>query len=145
MNLTTHERPGVYSSYDASTLVRGSGGHKTVGLAAINSTASAGVPITVTSYEAAVAAFGSQEGKQDMAELIRIALLNGAAAVPVRSRDPCGRDHNFPLGKNGETEATAGARLVLGVRSTAQDYGDSRAGSRQVSSYSPALPHKSCF
>lgn len=81
MNLTTHERPGVYSSYDASTLVRGSGGHKTVGLAAINSTASAGVPITVTSYEAAVAAFGSQEGKQDMAELIRIALLNGAAAV----------------------------------------------------------------
>lgn len=31
MNLTTHERPGVYSSYDASTLVRGSGGHKTVG------------------------------------------------------------------------------------------------------------------
>ena len=60
MNLTTHERPGVYSSYDASTLVRGSGGHKTVGLAAINSTASAGVPITVTSYEAAVAAFGSQ-------------------------------------------------------------------------------------
>ena len=81
MNLTTHERPGVYSSYDASTLVRGSGGHKTVGLAAINSTASAGVPITVTSYEAAVAAFGNQEGKQDMAELIRIALLNGAAAV----------------------------------------------------------------
>ena len=81
MNLTTHERPGVYSSYDASTLVRGSGGHQIVGLAAINSVAAAGVPITVTSYEAAVSAFGSQEGKQDMAELIRIALLNGAAAV----------------------------------------------------------------
>lgn len=81
MNLTTHERPGVYSSYDASTLVRGSGGHQIVGLAAINSVASAGVPITVTSYEAAVSAFGSQEGKQDMAELIRVALLNGAAAV----------------------------------------------------------------
>lgn len=81
MNLTTHERPGVYSSYDASTLVRGSGGHQIVGLAAINSVAAAGVPITVTSYEAAVSAFGSQEGKQDMAELIRVALLNGAAAV----------------------------------------------------------------
>lgn len=81
MNLTTHERPGVYSSYDASTLVRGSGGHKTVGLVAINSVADAGVPVTVTSYEAAVAAFGSQAGKQDMAELIRVALLNGAAAV----------------------------------------------------------------
>ena len=49
MNLTTHERPGVYSSYDASTLVRGSGGHQIVGLAAINSVAAAGVPITVTS------------------------------------------------------------------------------------------------
>ena len=35
----------------------------------------------MTSYEAAVSAFGSQEGKQDMAELIRVALLNGAAAV----------------------------------------------------------------
>lgn len=81
MNLTTHERPGVYSSYDASTLVRGSGGHQIVGLAAINSVAAARVPITVTSYEGAVAAFGSQEGKQDMAELIRVALLNGAAAV----------------------------------------------------------------
>lgn len=81
MNLTTHERPGVYSSYDASTLVRGSGGHKTVGLAAINTVADAGVPITVTSYEGAVAAFGSQAGAQDMAELIRIALLNGASAV----------------------------------------------------------------
>lgn len=81
MNLTTHERPGVYSSYDASTLVRGSGGHQIVGLAAINSVAPAGVPITVTSYEGAVTAFGSQEGKQDMAELIRVALLNGAAAV----------------------------------------------------------------
>ena len=90
MNLTTHERPGVYSSYDASTLVRGSGGHKIVGLAAVNTVASAGVPMTVTSYEAAVAAFGSQEGKQDMAELIRIALLNGAAAVvavPVANED----------------------------------------------------------
>lgn len=71
--------------------------------------------------------------------------LKGAAAVPVTSRDPGGRDHKFPLGINEETEAAAGVRLVLGVSSTARDYGDSRAGSRQVSSYSPALPHKSCF
>lgn len=112
MNLTTHERPGVYSSYDASTLVRGSGGHKTVGLAAINSTASAGVPITVTSYEAAVAAFGSQEGKQDMAELIRIALLNGAAAVAgaiAAQSDPA-----IPLG---------GAEL-LGLKGLSAQYSD---------------------
>lgn len=77
MNVTTHERPGVYSVYGASSLVRGSGGRKTVGLAVINTKAKAGVIQTITSYEGAVSAFGSQ----DMAELIRVLLLNGAAAV----------------------------------------------------------------
>lgn len=41
MNVTTHERPGVYSVYGASSLVRGSGGRKTVGLAVINTKAKA--------------------------------------------------------------------------------------------------------
>lgn len=81
MNVTTHERPGVYSVYGASSLVRGSGGRKTVGLAAVNTKAEAGVIQTITSYEGAVAAFGSQADSQDMAELIRVLLLNGAAAV----------------------------------------------------------------
>lgn len=36
---------------------------------------------TITSYEGAVSAFGSQADSQDMAELIRVLLLNGAAAV----------------------------------------------------------------
>lgn len=81
MSVTTHERPGVYSSYDASTLVRGSGGRRTVGLAAVNTNAEAGKIYTITSYEGAVAAFGSQSGAEDMAELIRLILLNGAAAV----------------------------------------------------------------
>ena len=94
MNVTTHERPGVYSVYGASSLVRGSGGRKTVGLAAVNTKAEAGVIQTITSYEGAVAAFGSQAdsqdmavppfgnaGGQDMAELIRVILLNGAGAV----------------------------------------------------------------
>lgn len=64
---------------------------------------------------------------------------------PCAPGTPAGGNHKFPLGINEETEAAAGMRLVLGVSSTARDYGDSRAGSRQVSSYSPALPHKSCF
>ena len=81
MNVTTHERPGVYSVYGASSLVRGSGGRKTVGLAVINTKAKAGVIQTITSYEGAVSAFGSQADSQDMAELIRVLLLNGAAAV----------------------------------------------------------------
>jgi len=56
-----------------------------VGLAAINTQAPAGVVQTVTSYDRAVALFGSN-GAEDMAELIRLALKNGAsgvAAVPV--------------------------------------------------------------
>ena len=83
MNVTTHERPGVYSVYGASSLVRGSGGRKTVGLAAVNTKAEAGVIQTITSYEEAVSTFGSQADSQDMAELIRVILLNGAAAVAV--------------------------------------------------------------
>ena len=36
--VTTHERPGVYSAYDASAVVSGSGGGKVVGLAALPDT-----------------------------------------------------------------------------------------------------------
>ena len=80
MSITTHERPGVYSSYGASSLIRGSGGRKTVGLVAVNTKATAKTVYTITSYEEAVTTFGSAGG-QDMAELIRVILLNGAAAV----------------------------------------------------------------
>ena len=80
MNVTTHQRPGVYSAYDASTVVSGNGGGRLVGLAAINATAQAGVAQTITSYEKAVAVFGS-DGSEDMAELIRLALKNGAGGV----------------------------------------------------------------
>ena len=80
MSITTHERPGVYSSYGASSLIRGSGGRKTVGLVAVNTKATAKTIYTITSYEEAVTTFGSAGG-QDMAELIRVILLNGAAAV----------------------------------------------------------------
>ena len=80
MNVTTHQRPGVYSAYDASTIVSGSGGGRLVGLAAVNTVATAGEVQTITSYEKAVAVFGS-DGDEDMAELIRLALKNGAGGV----------------------------------------------------------------
>ena len=89
MSVTTHERPGVYSEYDASSVVQGRQGRKMVGMAAIHATAPAGVPQTVTSYESALIAFGSTGG-QDMTELIRLALKNGAAgvvAVPVADEE----------------------------------------------------------
>ena len=87
MSVTTHERPGVYSEYDASSVVQGRQGRKMVGMAAIHATAPAGVPQTVTSYEGALIAFGSTGG-QDMTELIRLALKNGAAGVVAGAQAP---------------------------------------------------------
>ena len=85
MSISVHQRPGVYSSYDASTVVSGRGSGRLVGLAAVNTQAQAGVVQTITSYDRAVSAFGAG-GAEDMAELIRLALKNGASgvvAVPV--------------------------------------------------------------
>ena len=62
MSITVHQRPGVYSSYDASTVVSGRGTGKLVGLAAVNMAAAAGTVQTVTSYDRAVALFGSGGG-----------------------------------------------------------------------------------
>jgi len=78
VSVTVHQRPGVYSSYDASSVVSGSGGGKIVGLAAVNDKAAAGAVQTVASYEKAVELFGTGG---EMAELIRLALKNGASAV----------------------------------------------------------------
>ena len=87
MSVTVHQRPGVYSSYDASSVLSGSAGGRLVGLAAIHATATAGAVQTITSYDRAVTAFGAASG-QNLTELIRLALRNGAsgvAAVPVSS------------------------------------------------------------
>ena len=87
MSVTVHQRPGVYSSYDASSVLSGSAGGRLVGIAAVHATAAAGVVQTITSYDRAVTAFGAASG-QNMTELIRLALRNGAsgvAEVPVYS------------------------------------------------------------
>ena len=78
MSITTHQRPGVYSAYDASALVYGRGRGGLVGLAAVNTAVEAGTLTTVTSYEKAVSVFGI-EG--DMAILAGLALRNGAGGV----------------------------------------------------------------
>lgn len=83
MSVTNHERPGVYSRYDASTVVKGRGGGRSVGLAALCGTGTAGTLYTFNRYEEAVTAFG---GEETLTELVRLLFLNGAAqvkAVPV--------------------------------------------------------------
>lgn len=78
MSITTHERPGVYSSYDASAAVSGAVGRKNVGLAA-QIAQPAQTVWTISRYEQAVAAFGAGS----TAELVRLLLVNGAAQVYV--------------------------------------------------------------
>ena len=83
MSVTNHERPGVYSRYDASTVVKGRGGGRCVGLAALCGKGTAGTLYTFNRYEEAVTAFG---GEETLTELVRLLFLNGAAqvkAVPV--------------------------------------------------------------
>ena len=81
MSITVHERPGVYSSYDASAAVSGAAGRKNVGLAARVEEPSQAV-WTFSRYEEAVAAFGT-EGQSEVTALVRLLLQNGAAQVSV--------------------------------------------------------------
>ena len=53
-----HERPGVYSSYDASTVVSAGRAAKVIGVAAKAVKGTAGEVVTLTGYAAGVAAFG---------------------------------------------------------------------------------------
>ncbi len=78
MSITTHQRPGVYSAYDASSLIRGSGSGGVVGLAAVGTAQQAGKIWQIASYEQAAASFGADSV---MTELAALVLRNGARAV----------------------------------------------------------------
>ena len=78
MSVTTHERPGVYSGYDASAVVTASGGSKTVGIAAVSEGGEAGTLYKLTRLEEAEATFGTGD---TMTELVKLLFLNGAGAV----------------------------------------------------------------
>ena len=78
MSTIIHERPGVYSSYDASTVIRSGVGSKVVGIAAQAGTGEADAVTLLTSYAAGVTAFGETGG---MAPLLRLLFQNGATAV----------------------------------------------------------------
>ena len=77
MSMTNHERPGVYSRYDASAVISGTGRGGVVGLAALSS-GKAGTLFPLNRYEDAVTAFGAEDG---ITRLARVLFLNGAAQV----------------------------------------------------------------
>lgn len=91
MKSIIHERPGVYSSYDASAVIRGGRAVRVIGAAAKSVNGTAGVPVTLTSYEAGLSAFGEDAaGSPGMSTLLKLLFQNGAAtvvAVAVKDQD----------------------------------------------------------
>ena len=82
MNSTViHERPGVYSSYDASAVISGGAARKVVGVAAKAAKGSQETVTLLSSYAEGVAAFGEDTAETSMALLLRMLYLNGAATV----------------------------------------------------------------
>ena len=80
MNSTIHERPGVYSSYDASSVVSASAAAKTIGAAAVATKGTANKVELITSYEEGKSVFGEDaSGVYGMSTLLKFA--NGAGAV----------------------------------------------------------------
>ncbi len=73
-----HERPGVYSTYDASAVVSSGQAAKTIGVAARAGQGDVNQAVTLTGYAAGAAAFGEEGG---MAAILRLLFANGASAV----------------------------------------------------------------
>lgn len=82
MNSTIHERPGVYSSYDASSVVSAHAGTKTIGAAAKAAAGEANKVELISSYEEGKSKFGEDgEGTYGMSTLLKLLFANGAGAV----------------------------------------------------------------
>ena len=77
-----HERPGVYSSYDASMVIGASKAAKTVGVAAAAASGETNKSVLLTSYAEGVSVFGEDAaGVCAMSSLLRVLYKNGANAV----------------------------------------------------------------
>ena len=82
MNSTIHERPGEYSSYDASSILSGANTGKTVGVAAIAAEGDCSEVVLLHSYAEGVEAFGEDAaGTHGMATILKLLFANGAGAV----------------------------------------------------------------
>ena len=82
MNNTIHERPGVYSSYDASSILSGVNAGRTVGVAAIAAEGDCSEVVLLHSYAEGIEAFGEDAaGTHGMAAILKLLFANGAGAV----------------------------------------------------------------
>ena len=81
-NIIIHERPGVYSSYDTSTVIRGGRAVRVIGVAAKATAGTPNTPVTLTSYEGGLSAFGEDaEDTPGMSNLLSLLFENGASTV----------------------------------------------------------------
>lgn len=76
MSITYHERPGVYSDYDASSVTAGGSGAKVMGLIGVS--AATACLYAVTDYRDGAAIFGAES---QLGRMLKLAFLNGASTV----------------------------------------------------------------
>ena len=82
MSTNKHERPGVYSSYDAAAMISAGQAAKTIGVAARAVRGTENQVVTLTGYAAGTAVFGEDKaGTAGMSTLLRLLFQNGAATV----------------------------------------------------------------
>ena len=82
MTTIIHERPGVYSSYDASSVIRGSRATRVIGVVAKSTTGTPNTPSTLTSYHGGISIFGEDApDTPGMSTLLKLLYQNGAATV----------------------------------------------------------------
>lgn len=102
MNSTIHERPGVYSSYDASTTILGGGAKKGIGLVAKAAGGEKNKCVYLTNYAAGATEFGADGAGEQMQKMLRLLYQNGAASVVA-----------VAVGGNGEKEDYEAAFALL--------------------------------
>ena len=96
-NITIHERPGVYSAFDASAVYGAADGIGVIGVAAAADSGETDEVVTVTSLAEGVAAFGESG---DMGALLEVLYANGAGvvkAVRVSAETESGYEAAFKL------------------------------------------------
>lgn len=82
MSEMRHERPGVYSVYDASSVTSAGRAAKRIGVAALAVKGTANTAVTLTGYGAGVEAFGEDgTDKPGMSTLLKLLFANGASTV----------------------------------------------------------------
>ena len=82
MSETRHERPGVYSVYDASSVTSAGRAGKRIGVAALAVKGTANAVVTLTGYSTGVDVFGEDEaGAPGMSTLLKLLFANGASTV----------------------------------------------------------------